>query len=182
MACIRIVSCMVLATAALSLAACEDPAPSQAPASKGPQASSLPAGLILTAAPAESKGVAAAKSGAKVGDAVVLRGKIGGSKEPFVSGRAVFTIMDLELPSCADNPDDKCPTPWDYCCETSATIAANAATIQVVDQAGAVVKADMKGAPGLKPLSEVIVVGTVAQTDQNGTLVINASGIYPVGQ
>src|SRR5687767_13723238 len=78
----------------------------------------LPAGLMLTAAPAGAKDVVAVKSEAKEGDAVVVRGAIGGRVKTFVSGFAMFTIGDMKaLTSCNNRPDDPCETPWDFCCD-----------------------------------------------------------------
>jgi len=137
----------------------------------------LPAGLILAAAPEGSQSVEAAKESAAAGKTITMRGRIGGSLAPFVPGRAVFTLMGDGLESCSDNPDDKCATPWDYCCEQPKDIALHAATVQVLDATGAPLKADLKGRNGIKELSEVVVVGTVAVAD-GGTLVVNATGIF----
>lgn len=149
--------------------------PAAASAAKPSEA--LPSGLMLTAAPSDAKPVEEVKASAKVGDTVAVRGRIGGSHEPFVAGRAVFTLVGPGLKSCSENPDDKCATPWDYCCEPAKDIAAHSATIQVVNAAGAPVKADIKGQNGIKELSDLIIVGKVAQADA-GTLVVNATGVY----
>src|SRR5205085_1318727 len=99
----------------------------------------------LSAAPAGDKPVEDVKASAKPGDAVAMRGRIGGGTEPFVEGRAVFTLVGRALPSCSDNMGDACKTPWDYCCETAEDIATHAATVQVVDAAGAPLRLDLKG-------------------------------------
>lgn len=165
----------------LALAACDKPAASNAPAkpaAPAAQSAAIPTALFLAEAPADAKEVKAAKAGAKVGDKVTLHGRIGGSVDPFVEGRAVFTLMDMELPPCNANPDDHCTTPWDYCCETAADIAASAATIQVAGADGMPIKAGLKGAGNLKELDEIIVVGKVAQAEAGKVLVVNADGIY----
>jgi hypothetical protein len=137
----------------------------------------LPTGLFLTTEPKDAKPVEDAKKAAKPGETIVVRGRVGGSADPFVAGRTVFTIVGPGLKSCAENPGDSCKTPWDYCCESTEDIAAHAATVQVVDAAGAPVKADIKGQSGVKELTDVIVVGKVAQADGK-VLVVNATGIY----
>ena len=71
--------------------------PSQAAA-----ADTLPAGLVLAQAPAGAKDVAAVKKGAKPGDEVVLRGRVGGSVSPFVDGRASFQVVDASLKACGE--------------------------------------------------------------------------------
>lgn len=137
----------------------------------------LPMGLFLTDEPAGAVPVEEAKKTAKVGDTVTVRGRVGGSKEPFVVGRAIFTLVGRGIPACTDVPGHGCRTPWDYCHETRPAIAEHSATIQVVDGAGSVLKESPKGWNGIKGLSELVVVGTVSQTDGD-TLLINATGLY----
>lgn len=137
----------------------------------------LPAGLFLTAAPEKGQFVADVKKDAKKGETVQVRGKIGGSMHPFVGGRAVFTIVGNGIRDCSAKDDDHCKTPWDYCCDTRKDIAAQSATIQVVDAAGKPIKLDMKGVQGLKELSDVTVVGTAVVADGK-SLVVQATGVY----
>jgi hypothetical protein len=137
----------------------------------------LPAGLFLAAAPEKAQFVADVKKEAKTGEVVQVRGKIGGSVHPFVGGRAVFTIVGNGIPDCSEKDDDHCKTPWDYCCETRKDIAAQSATIQVVDAAGKPIRLDLKGVQGLKELSDVTVVGKAVVADGK-SLVVQATGLY----
>ena len=130
------------------------------------------AAWVLTGEPAGAVGVAEVKASAQEGDTVVLRGRIGGRRDPMGEGSAVFTVMDLGLPHCGENPEDKCATPWDYCCEKPETIRANAATVQA--------PAAADGA-GFRPLDEVVVVGTVGPRPNPDVLTVVASGVYRVG-
>lgn len=141
---------------------------------------SLPAEVFLASAPAEPSDIKAAKTSAKRGEPIVLRGRVGGSVNPFTPGRAVFTIVDLSVPSCADNPADACKTPWDYCCEDRSLMTASLATVQIVGADGKPLRVEANGARGLAPLSEVFVVGEVAETDNQSTLVVNATGLYVI--
>lgn len=163
-----------IALLCISIASCGKPA-TPPPADARP----IPADFFLASAPADAADVTAAKAAAKVGDQVSIRGRIGGTKKPFVEGRGMFTLVGEALPACSDNPDDHCKTPWDYCCETKADIAANSATIQLVDAAGAPLHADLNGQHGVKELSELIVIGTVAQAD-GPVFVVNATAAYIV--
>ena len=141
--------------------------------------SSMPETVFATKVPEKVLDVSEARKQSpaiKVGDEVVLRGRIGGSKEPFVPGRAVITLVGRALKACSDHADDKCPVPWDYCCETQADITANSATIQVVDAKGQVLRTDLKGRRGIKELSELVVTGKVTVADAKA-LVINATSI-----
>lgn len=141
---------------------------------------SLPMGTLVAAAPADAKDVAAQKKvHLEKGDRVTIRGVIGGSKAPFVQGRAMFTLMSTSLKPCNANPEDKCPVPWDYCCETKAHITANAATIRLVDSKGNLLKTDLKGRAGIRELSELIISGKVF-TAEKGALVIDAESLHIV--
>lgn len=139
----------------------------------------LPAGFFVDREPGAAVDVSAARKAGtmKRGDEVVLRGRIGGSKAPFVPGRAVFTMVGRALKPCNEKPDDQCPEPWDYCCDTTEDILANSVTVQVVDARGRTLRTDMKGRRGLKELSEVVVVGTVASADGKA-VVVNATAVY----
>lgn len=163
-------------------------------ASAPPRASApqgLPTGFVhatpLGAAPDSRPALSPseARSRVKTGDRVTLIGRVGGSVKPFVDGRAIMTIVDSSLPSCADRPGDNCARPWDYCCETRQEIAARSATIQVVDERGAPLRVDLKGVGGerdgidygIRELSEVTVEGTVAAVGDR-VLVLSAERIY----
>ncbi len=140
----------------------------------------LPEGLYAPAAePSEkTQWVEDARKTAKTGAPITIRGTIGGGVEPFVTERAVFTIIGKGLKSCADMDKDHCKTPWDYCCETKEDIAAHAATIQVVDPAGQVLRVGVKHGD-VKELADIIVEGTVA-TANDKTLIVNATKMWVV--
>lgn len=142
------------------------------------QSAALPAGLFLSAAPEGARDVKDAKASVKRGEKIVLVGRIGGSKAPFVDGRAVFTLVDQRLKACGEGtPDDDCKTPWDFCCEPRSEITANTATVQVAGADGQPLKAGLDGVGGLKPLARVVVSGTVAGAD-GSVLLINADGLH----
>lgn len=140
--------------------------------------SPLPAGFFAAKAPKDPAELSALRKtgGQKVGDEIVIRGRIGGSKDPFIAGRAMFSLIGRGLKACSENPGDACDTPWDYCCESKTDVVANSATIQVVDDKGLVLRTDFKGRRGLKELSEVVVIGKVAST-AGKALVVNATSI-----
>lgn len=143
--------------------------------------SPLPRNFFRDAAPADAKDISEARRTRtlKVGDAVVLQGRIGGGNAPFVQGRAAFTLVGRGLKACNEIPGDNCSRPWDYCCETRADIRANSISVQVVDSAGQVLRTGFKGRRGLKELSEVVVVGEVASTEGGG-VVVNARELHIV--
>jgi hypothetical protein len=85
--------------------------------------------------------------------------------------------VDPKLQLCTDG----CKTPWDFCCDSQEEIAANAATIQVVDAEGKVIRTAINGHKGIKPGAEVVVAGTVAKRDTPAVLVVNAEKIWVKG-
>jgi hypothetical protein len=141
----------------------------------------LPEGFLLASMPENVQGVAEAKDKLKEGDDVAIRGRIGGANEPFVAGRAAFTIVDAGLKACSDIPGDECQRPWDYCCEPRDSLARHSATISVVNAEGKPLPMSMHGVHGLQELSDVVIVGKVAQAEGN-VLLVHAEGIYVVRQ
>ncbi len=137
----------------------------------------MPAGFLLGEAPDAAPDVRDAKQGLKKGDKVVLKGRIGGSKDPFVKERAVFTLIGRGPKACNEIPGDNCPIPWDYCCAPRSEITAHSVTVQVVDAKGAPLRTDIKGRWEIKELSELIVVGTVAEV-RGDAIVVNATGVH----
>ena len=151
-----------------------------APATTSPSAAaaSLPAGLVVTEAPANAQDLTAVKKDAKDGDAVVIRGKIGGREEPIAKNRAIMTVLDPSIPTCDTLPGDTCKTPWDACCEPSEKIAANSATVQVVDASGKPLAANLESIAGLKPLSKVTIAGVAKRAAGSDALIIEAKQIH----
>jgi hypothetical protein len=87
---------------------------------------------------------------------------------------AAFTIVDEKVPYCA--PDEGCPTPWDYCCETDA-VKDNIATIKIVNDAGKPVASDARELLNVKELSTVVVQGKAKRDDQ-GNLTVAATKVF----
>jgi hypothetical protein len=176
----RLVSTALVLTFISTLIACEREAPPAAnpPAKSAAVPAALPSALFLAAAPADPKDIKDAKPALKAGDKVVLVGRIGGSVEPFVAERAIFTLVDRRMLACGeDSPDDTCPTPWDFCCEPRKDLTANSVTIQVVGPDAQPIKAELNGVRGLKPLATVTVVGVVTKAEGEG-LVVSATQFY----
>jgi hypothetical protein len=142
-----------------------------------PPASPLPAGLFVTDAPKDAKPVKEAKAAAKQGEPIVLVGRVGGRKEPFVRERAIMVLADPALKPCNELPGDTCKFPWDYCCESKETLKANVITVQVVGADGKPIKVTLRDAGGLVPLSLVTVRGTVREV-RDGAVVVDAAAIY----
>jgi len=71
--------------------------------------------FLLAGEPSGSADVIKVREVAKDSDEVVIVGRIGGSENPWVDGRAAFSIVDLSLKSCTECGSDGCLKPWDYC-------------------------------------------------------------------
>lgn len=170
----RLIPLVLACLATLTLTGCDKPTSSLGVA---PSDHST---WLLTEAPTDAKPVGEIKPTAAEGDRVVLRARIGGRANPITPGAAVFIVIDPSVPSCDQIPGDTCPTPWDYCCEPRESLNANSATIQLVDADGNPIQADLTAA-GLKPLDEVIIIGTVAARPSEQVLIIRATGIHKVG-
>jgi hypothetical protein len=134
------------------------------------------AAYVLAAEPAGAKTVIPVRESAQDQDDVAVVGRIGGSANPWVDGRASFSIVDPVLAACSDDPDDHCPQPWDYCCETD-RLAKAKALVKFVDGQGRLLAADARELFALKELQTVVVQGK-AQRDDAGNLTVLASGIY----
>lgn len=85
------------------------------------QANSSPASAVdgskflLSAEPDGATDVLKVREEAQDEDDVVIVGRIGGSENPWVDGRAAFSIVDASLESCLECGSADCPKPWDYC-------------------------------------------------------------------
>ena len=66
---------------------------------------------LLSSEPDDSMDVIKVREEAKDDENIVIVGRIGGSENPWVEGRAAFSIVDPSLKPC----EDGCPKPWDYC-------------------------------------------------------------------
>ena len=131
---------------------------------------------LLLEMPVAAIPVAEAKRTAREGDEVVVRGRIGGRREPMTAGSAVFVMIDPAIPHCEIG---KCKLPWDYCCETPEYIATNSATVKLVGSAGTLLSVDL-GEHAIEPLDEVVVVGTVGPRPNQDVFVIHATKLHRV--
>ena len=155
----------------LALCACSHEAPPAASPAKS--AAVFPAALKLDAAPPAAQSVFEIRKTAADGADVVVTGRV----RDFVDTRAVFTIADLSLKSCADEGDTmECATPWDYCCEEPTRRAQGSTAIEV-HEGGKLAVGSAEGWNGLGHLKQVTVRGKFTK-DASGNVAVIASGIY----
>ncbi len=112
----------------------------------------------------------------KNGDDVVLVGRIGGDAQPWVEGRAAFSLVDLSARACSDIPGHVCSTPWDYCQERDKLVKGKT-LIKFVGEDGKPVATDARELLGVKELDTLVVQGKV-QRDDSGNLTILASKVF----
>ena len=160
---------------------CDKSAPNAAnPVAQSAGSTTLPANLLVTEQPTGAIGVIEARTTAKTGDRVAVIGRIGGSRAPFVSSRAIFTIVDQSMKSCIETGEDEhCPRPWDYCCEDKTELAKSMASIEISDANGKPLALALELEGTFKPLMLIAVEGTL-QSTEGGSFVVRAEHVYKV--
>ncbi|HCC20434.1 MAG TPA: hypothetical protein DEP88_04195 [Verrucomicrobiales bacterium] len=144
-----------------------------------PQVKNAISELIIKNPPADAKGIFETRKVALPGDIITIKGKVMGSENPLVNGRAIMLLGDPNiLTSCDLKPGDACTKPWDVCCDSPEDIKASVLTVQVVDNDGSPVKTGFKGVSGIKELSQLVVTGVVAEGSNKDNLLLNATAIY----
>lgn len=141
-------------------------------------ATDLPDSLFLAAAPAGVEPIASLKQKAREGDTVVINAVIGGRSQPFVNDRAVMTVVDAQTHNPCLAEGHHCPTPWDYCCTPPEELISDVASVQIVGADNRPLAVDLKDVENLKPLTRLVIRGTIASRTDQTTLVVNAEGIY----
>ena len=117
------------------------------------------------------------RADAQDGDKVVVVGRIGGDVNPWVKGRAAFSLVDNSIRACSDIPGDSCPTPWDYCCETDKLKTGKDSGEGSSMTGGQLIASDARELLGVGELDTLVVEGTV-QKGEDGNAVLLATGVY----
>lgn len=130
--------------------------------------------LIVSIEPTPTSNVIETKSKVKDGEEVIVHGRV----KDFVKGYAVFTIADTSMKACVDNPEESCPTPWDYCCNPKEKIQKSVATVQLTSDGTTPIKTEIEGFRGLQRLSSYVTVKGKAKRDEAGNLTIIASNLF----
>jgi hypothetical protein len=130
---------------------------------------------LLEKQPEKFQDVNAVRKEAKDQQDVVVVGRIGGRKNPWVKDTAAFSIVDRSLTPCNEMPGDTCKTPWDYCCETN--LPKSTLFVMVYDGYGKPVKKDARALLGVRELDTIVIQGK-AKRDKAGNVTIIASQMY----
>ena len=167
---------VALAGLLLTAGCSQESSPSATTATSTPTPAIDGSQFILNEEPSEAATVIEAREKSEDGEDVVLVGRIGGSVNPWIEGRAAFSIVDQSLKACSDIPGDECKIPWDYCCETQKLPTAMA-FVKFVGDDGRPLKADARELLSLKELQTVVVRGK-AKRDEAGNLTVLANGLF----
>ncbi|MHB8973127.1 MAG: hypothetical protein ACYC4N_22015 [Pirellulaceae bacterium] len=161
-----------LVTLVIAAAGCSQGSNSSGEASSEAGVAAVASSYRLTSEPTGAQDVKAARSVVKDGENVVVVGRIGGDRNPWIEGMAAFTIVDLALKPC----EDGCGTPWDYCCDL-ADLPASKVVVKIVDDQGRAVQTDSRKLLGVKEMQTVVTRGK-AKRDEAGNLTVLASGVF----
>lgn len=144
-----------------------------------PSTESALTSIILDSEPADALSITEVRQSIEIGKKITMAGTVMGRMEPFVDGRALVVLGDPTIiTACNLRPDDHCSTPWDVCCDDHDAIKASTATIQVVDADGRPFKQGLKGAGGIKELSDLVITGSIAKGSSKDNLLVSATGIF----
>jgi len=132
--------------------------------------------FLLGEEPDGAVGVIAARESAEDGEPLVLVGRIGGAANPWIDGRAAFTVLDASMSVVAEGEDsDEGELCMGDCC---ATERLNCTTlVKVVDAVGNLVPVDSRKLLGVNEADMVVVQGN-AKRDKSGNFVMLAKGVY----
>ncbi len=165
---------VLLSLFCLTMFGCRD---SSEPETETPSVA-LPDSLFLAAAPTEIQPISSLKSDAQEGDTVAVKAVVGGRKKVFVNNRAVMTVIDATLENPCTKEDDHCAMPWDYCCTPAEVLLTNMASVQILGADNRPLAVDLSEVENLKPLTTLVIQGTVGPRTDKASLVINAAGIF----
>ena len=130
---------------------------------------------LLNEEPDGAVGVIAARESAEDGKPLILVGRIGGAANPWIDGRAAFTVLDASMTVVATGEEAEGAICTDDCCATERL--ACTAVVKVIDADGKLIPIDSRQLLGVKE-SDMVVAEGKAQKDKNGNFVMLAHRIY----
>lgn len=132
---------------------------------------------LLTEEPDDAIGVITTRKEAKDGDEIVLLGRIGGSKNPWIDGRSAFMLIDASMLIVGDGQEsEEGELCLDDCC---ASLRAECTTlVKLVDDQGRVLSVDARQLLGINVDDLVVVRGHVERDEQEGSFVVIADGVH----
>lgn len=150
---------------------------SNASMSPATQASDIDgAQFLLSEEPAGARGVIEARESAKDGEALVLVGRIGGAANPWIEGRAAFTLLDpsMLVVDQSEGMEEGQLCTGDCC---AAELKECTTLVKIVDAGGELVPVDARELLGLHESDMVVVKGS-AKRDESGNFQLLATGVH----
>jgi hypothetical protein len=131
---------------------------------------------ILSEEPDGAVGVMIAREDAKDQDEIVLVGRIGGRKNPWIEGRSAFMVIDAAMTVVADREESgEGQVCMDDCCAALRTESTT--LVKIVDEQGKPLKIDARELLDAK-VNDMIVVKGKVQRDEEGSFSVAADGVY----
>lgn len=131
---------------------------------------------VLADQPDGAIGVIAARKSANDGEPIVVVGRIGGSTNPWIEGRAAFMLLDASMLLVANGTENtEGEVCLDDCCASE--LAESTTLVKVVDTDGKVLAADARQLLGVAA-NDMVVVRGKANKDDGGNFVVVADGIH----
>ena len=131
--------------------------------------------FLLSEEPDGAVGVITARESAEDGKPLVMVGRIGGAANPWIEGRAAFTLLDASMTVVAEGDMAEGAVCTGDCCATERL--ACTAVVKVVDGDGQLIAMDSRQLLGVKEADMVVVEGK-AQKDKAGNFVMLANRVY----
>ena len=132
--------------------------------------------FLLADEPDGAIGVIEARDTAEDGQPLVIVGRIGGAANPWIEGRAAFTLLDASMALVADGTESQegeiC---LDDCCAEERGKCTT--LVKVVDADGKLVAADSRKLLGVTEADTVVIQGT-ASKDESGNFTVLAQGVF----
>ena len=132
----------------------------------------------LAEEPDGAMGVIDALESAQDGAPLVLVGRVGGAANPWIDGRAAFSLIDASMAVMAAGAECECAEGeicMDDCCAEDRLKCTT--LVKIVDGQGDLVSVDSRELLGLKESDMVVLQGT-GQRDEAGNFVMLAKGVY----
>lgn len=130
---------------------------------------------LLSEEPDGAVGVIAARESAEDGKPLVMVGRIGGTANPWIEGRAAFTLLDASMTVVAEGEMSEGAICTEACCDEERL--ACTALVKVIDPDGQLIAMDSRQLLGVKADDMVVVEGK-AQKDKAGNFVMLANRVY----
>lgn len=132
--------------------------------------------FLLADEPDDAIGVIEARDTVEDGQPIVIVGRIGGAANPWIEGRAAFTLLDASMALVADGADNEegeiC---LDDCCAEERGKCTT--LVKIVGSDGKLVAADSRKLLGVTEEDTVVIQGT-ASKDESGNFTVLGQRVF----